>query len=156
MTFRSTRDGVRLDVAEGTVMSHAEPRSVILGRHRTTVRLEPAIWDALSEIATREGRTVNQLCTELHERWQGHKAQNFTAALRRFVMAYFRKAATRAEPPEPGAGRATVRHALDAVGAPGPSKEATGLQQHKDHAPKRLARPKRAPQAGNTSATDSA
>ena len=136
-------------------MSHAEPRSVILGRHRTTVRLEPTIWDALSEIATREGRTVNQLCTELQERWQGHKAQNFTAALRRFVMAYFRKAAAHAEP-EPGAGRAAVRHALDAVGAPDPSKQATGLKRRKGHAPKRLTLPKTAPGTGNTSVIDSA
>ncbi|WP_448206448.1 ribbon-helix-helix domain-containing protein [Azospirillum sp. sgz302134] len=134
-------------------MDHAEPQSITMGRHRTTVRLEPAIWEALNEIAAREGRTVNELCTELRERWHVSKTRNFTASLRRFVLAYFRTAVAHADP-EPGAGRAAVHHALNTVGAPGPSRPA-GSPQRKERAPNRLEWTKAAPRACNTSATDS-
>ncbi len=66
-------------------------RNVVLGRHRTSVRLEPAMWEALDEIALREGTTVNRLCERLAAR---RRESSLAAAIRVFIMTYFRNAAT--------------------------------------------------------------
>lgn len=67
-------------------------RNVTIGSHRTSVRLEPDMWTALREICRREHVTIHDIATVVSVR----KAQNtsLTAALRVFVMAYYRMAAT--------------------------------------------------------------
>jgi predicted DNA-binding ribbon-helix-helix protein len=40
-------------------------RNVTVAGHRTSMRLEPSMWEALEEICRREGRTVHQVCTEV-------------------------------------------------------------------------------------------
>lgn len=55
------------------------------------MRLEPAMWDALQEVARREGRNVNDICTMVNER---RRESSLTAALRVYIVAYFRAAAT--------------------------------------------------------------
>jgi len=66
-------------------------RNIALGAHRTTVRLEPAMWDALDEICQREGVSLNELCSRIADR---RSASSLTATVRVFVMSYFRAAAT--------------------------------------------------------------
>lgn len=66
-------------------------RNVFVGRRRTSVRLEPAMWDALGEICRRENTTLHELCEMVDAR---RRASSLTAAIRVFVMAYFRAAAT--------------------------------------------------------------
>jgi predicted DNA-binding ribbon-helix-helix protein len=39
--------------------------NVVVAGHRTSVRLEPAIWDALQDILQREAKTLSQLVTEI-------------------------------------------------------------------------------------------
>ena len=60
-------------------MSSLIIRNLQLGGHRTGVRLEGAMWDALNEIADRESTSINQICT-----WaDGHRAETgFTSSLR--------------------------------------------------------------------------
>lgn len=67
-------------------------RNVTIGSHRTSIRLEPDMWTGLREICRREHITMHDLATVVFER----KASNtsLTAAIRVFVMAYFRMAAT--------------------------------------------------------------
>jgi predicted DNA-binding ribbon-helix-helix protein len=61
-----------------------------LGGHRTSVRLEGAMWDALNKIADRESTSINQICTWV----DGHRAETeFTSSLRVFILNYFRRAA---------------------------------------------------------------
>ena len=43
-------------------------RNVRIGGRRTSLRLEPALWDALDEVCQREGLTRHQLCTRIDER----------------------------------------------------------------------------------------
>ena len=62
---------------------------VVAGR-RTSVRLEPLMWQALREIAEREQRSVNDLVTEIERR---QLASSLTAAIRVFVVDYLRAAA---------------------------------------------------------------
>ncbi|UKJ76118.1 ribbon-helix-helix domain-containing protein (plasmid) [Azospirillum brasilense] len=64
---------------------------MIAGR-RTSMRLEPAFWDALTEIAQREGLTVSELCTRLAERVEALDTNSLSSAVRVYVMGYFRAA----------------------------------------------------------------
>lgn len=67
-------------------------RNVTVAGHRTSVRLEPDMWDALQEVARRECRSLHQICTMVDQRRAPDTS--LTAAIRVFVMAYFRAAAT--------------------------------------------------------------
>jgi len=66
-------------------------RNVFIGSRRTSVRLEPAMWDALAEICRREDLSLHEVCALIDERRQ---ASSLTAAIRVFILAYFRAAAT--------------------------------------------------------------
>jgi len=58
---------------------------------RTSVRLEPALWDALREICRREGKSLHDLITEIAEQ---RIQSTLTASIRVFLMSYFKAAAT--------------------------------------------------------------
>jgi predicted DNA-binding ribbon-helix-helix protein len=75
-------------------------RNVTIGRRRTSLRLEPAMWDALGEICRREEMSQHQLCAMIDER---RRASSLTAAIRVFIVNYFRAAATEA-------GHASIGH----------------------------------------------
>ena len=46
-----------------------ESRNVVMENHkRTSIRLEPSMWEALEAIAQRESMTINALCTRIKER----------------------------------------------------------------------------------------
>ncbi len=62
-------------------------RNVRIGRRRTSLRLETAMWDALQEVADLERITQNELLTEIA---QGQSESSFTASVRVFTLNYFR------------------------------------------------------------------
>ena len=66
-------------------------RNVFIGRHRTSIRLEPAMWDSLAEICSREDMSLHEICSLIDARRQ---ASSLTAAIRVFTLTYFRVAAT--------------------------------------------------------------
>ena len=74
-----------------------ESRNVVVNGHRTSMRLEKEFWGALQEICAREGMTVNQVCTQV-SRQKG--SASLTAAIRVFVITYFREKAGRPAEPE--------------------------------------------------------
>jgi predicted DNA-binding ribbon-helix-helix protein len=80
-------------------------RNILIDQHRTSMRLEIEMWEALSEIAKREGMSVNQLCSRVGN---SRKQSSLTSAMRVFVLAYFRCAA--AKPGE----RNLIDHTLQA------------------------------------------
>ncbi len=63
----------------------------ILGR-RTSIRLEPEMWVALNDIAERESCSVHDICTLVYVR--KNEVTSFTAAIRVFLMLYYRAAST--------------------------------------------------------------
>lgn len=67
-------------------------KNVTIAGHRTSVRLEPAMWSALDEIVRRERATMHAICTAVAQ----HKntSSSVTAAIRVFILQYFRAAAT--------------------------------------------------------------
>jgi predicted DNA-binding ribbon-helix-helix protein len=66
-------------------------RNITVAGHRTSMRLEPEMWDALFDICQREGLSPHDVCTAVDAR---RHASSLTAALRVFIMNYFRMAAT--------------------------------------------------------------
>ena len=82
-----TRSGTTGGSAARTMLS----RNVRIHNRRTSVRLEPAMWAALNEIATAENCTIHDLCGAVHDLKE--EGVSFTAALRVFLMEYYRTAA---------------------------------------------------------------
>jgi predicted DNA-binding ribbon-helix-helix protein len=81
-------------------------RNVVAERGRTSMRLEPELWDALLEICQRERRDMSQLVRAIEE--VGHSGGR-TSAVRVFVLEYFRAAAT--EPGHEAAGHGKLDRA---------------------------------------------
>jgi len=74
-----------------------ESRNVMVGSRRTSMRLEPEMWDALSEIAQRENITIHQLCSRVST---VRRQSSLTSAMRVVIVEYFRVLATQATPPK--------------------------------------------------------
>lgn len=101
------REAVRLR-GDTPIEAGLVPRNVTVGGKRTSVRLEPETWDALHEIARREAVSVHDVCTIVSQR---RTRSSLTAALRVFVLGYFRAAATES-------GHIDVGHGAPASTAP--------------------------------------
>lgn len=67
-------------------------RNLMVGTRRTSARLEPEMWSALFDIARREGRNVHEIATLVDQ--ARPRNSSLTDAIRVFVMAYYRAAAT--------------------------------------------------------------
>jgi predicted DNA-binding ribbon-helix-helix protein len=65
-------------------------RNITVAGHRTSVRLEPAMWDALHHVCDCEQKSLNDVVTAIA---QGQVESSLTAAIRVFLMSYFRAAA---------------------------------------------------------------
>jgi predicted DNA-binding ribbon-helix-helix protein len=63
------------------------PKNVTIDGHRTSIRLEPAYWDAVCDIARRQHKTVHQLASEIA---RDHHSASLTNAIRCFAVSYYR------------------------------------------------------------------
>lgn len=74
------------------------PKTTLLSRNitvqgrRTSVRLEPEMWTALREISAQEFCSIHDICTLISIRKKENTS--LTAAIRVFIMLYFRAAST--------------------------------------------------------------
>ncbi len=66
-------------------------RNVTVAGHRTSIRLEPAMWEALRQICEREHKPCNELVTEIDRQ---RVESSLTAAIRVYLLRYFSAAAT--------------------------------------------------------------
>lgn len=66
-------------------------KNVRIHHRRTSVRLEPEMWHALREVAEMEKCSIHDLCSAVYD--QKEQGASFTAALRVFLMEYYRTAA---------------------------------------------------------------
>ncbi len=66
-------------------------RNVTVDGRRTSLRLEPAIWDALDDICDKEGLTIHELTTLIDYR---RKDISRTSVVRTFVVTYLHDLAT--------------------------------------------------------------
>jgi predicted DNA-binding ribbon-helix-helix protein len=67
-------------------------RNVSVHGHRTSIRLEPQIWDSMTEICRSEFCTPHDVCSYVAERKPAHGS--LTSSLRVFILDYFRKSST--------------------------------------------------------------
>jgi predicted DNA-binding ribbon-helix-helix protein len=67
-------------------------RNISVRGRRTSIRLEPEIWDTLAEICGREFCTPNDVCSYVDERKPPHGS--LTSSLRVFILDYFRRSST--------------------------------------------------------------
>jgi predicted DNA-binding ribbon-helix-helix protein len=73
----------RLRVARNE--SSIQRRTIIIGRHRTSISLEDAFWSELKEIAHSQRATVSKLVTQIdHTRQQA----NLSSAIRLYVLEH--------------------------------------------------------------------
>ncbi len=79
-------------------------QNIMIGGHRTSIRLEPSMWDALGDIAQREGQTIDELCGAIDLRLEeqarrkgverAEMSVTLTSAVRVLTTSYYRRAAT--------------------------------------------------------------
>lgn len=68
--------------SEGGLIS----RNVYFSGRRTSIRLEKEMWDALSDVARRENKSIHQICTEAA---QNKRASSQTALVRVYLLKYY-------------------------------------------------------------------
>ena len=60
---------------------------VVVGKRRTSIRLDPIFLDALRDIARRERRTVNDIVTEIDN---NRGEINLSNAVRAYTLTYYK------------------------------------------------------------------
>jgi predicted DNA-binding ribbon-helix-helix protein len=102
----------------------SETRSVRLGGHATSIRLEASFWAILEEIAGAQGVSLPKFLTKLHDEVldAGGQGHNFASLLRCACLTYVTQIRGRAEEEQTfrAAGKqdfASSRPALAAIGA---------------------------------------
>ncbi|TQF77752.1 ribbon-helix-helix domain-containing protein [Elioraea sp. Yellowstone] len=93
-------------------------RNIVAERGRTSMRLEPELWDALAEICRRERTSPSELCRRLE---RSGLSGGRTSAMRVFIVQYFRAAATEE-------GHAAAGHGAGAAQPVRPSNGHAGLE----------------------------
>jgi predicted DNA-binding ribbon-helix-helix protein len=73
----------------------SQTRSLRMGRHCTSIRLEMSFWDTLEEIAAKEGMSLAKFLTTLHDEVLDHhgEVKNFASLLRCSCLIYRAKSA---------------------------------------------------------------
>jgi predicted DNA-binding ribbon-helix-helix protein len=67
-------------------------RNIVVAGHRTSVRLEPVMWEALRDIARFRGVGVNELVTRIDNE---RETASLTAAIRVYIVNFYRSPAWR-------------------------------------------------------------
>ena len=82
----------RLSAFQTALHSNMRVRNIKVRNKRTSIRIEPSMWNALADICRREKCTINYLATAI----ANHKTSehSISAALRLFAFQYYREAAT--------------------------------------------------------------
>lgn len=112
---------------DGSRCSSLISRNISIAGHRTSIRLEPEMWQALKDIARRENCSVHVLCSLVSMRKRPRSS--LTAAIRVFVMLYYRAAAT-----DDGHQRAGHGSLAQMVQRAGLQQETNGLRDSAEQA----------------------
>ena len=87
-------------------------RNVTIRGSRTSLRMEKTIWDAVGEVCQRENLNIHDLCTLIDT---NRHITNRTAAIRAFIVAYYRNAATEDGHRRAGHGNGTEENLLNVL-----------------------------------------
>jgi predicted DNA-binding ribbon-helix-helix protein len=75
-------------------MSALVSRTIYIGDRRTSVRLHPAQWEALDEIAARQGKTLHDVLFAIDKQ---RDRTSLSTAIRVYIVKFFRDALQRSE-----------------------------------------------------------
>ncbi len=64
--------------------------NIVINNRRTSVRLEPEMWECLADVAQRERITLNELCSRINAK---RHQSSLTSAIRVFILGYYRQLA---------------------------------------------------------------
>lgn len=64
-------------------------RNITIRGRRTSIRLEPGMWDALHDVARARGQTIHQFCSEVDANRQ---ESSLTASIRMALLEHYRQA----------------------------------------------------------------
>ena len=73
----------------GAMASSLISKNITIEGHRTSIRLEPDMWEALDEVCRREGISIHTFCSIVDQR---RTASSLTAAVRVELLNYYREA----------------------------------------------------------------
>ena len=73
-------------------LSDTPPQVVTVAGKRTSVRMDPASWGALRDIAAVQNRSINELVTEI----DSHRDWPLSTAIRIYIVEYYRARITAA------------------------------------------------------------
>ena len=68
--------------------SSLQSRNVMVSGKRTSMRLEPEMWEGLFDIARHEKISVNAICSEVD---RTRCQSSLTSAVRVFIVSYYRR-----------------------------------------------------------------
>jgi predicted DNA-binding ribbon-helix-helix protein len=101
------------DVEDGMdLASRLAMHSVTINGRRTTMRLEPSMWNALRRIAETHNLTVNQLCSKIDS---SRGEMSMTAAVRLYIVSYLQKMPSQ---PIESKAKQSIDAILSALGQP--------------------------------------
>jgi predicted DNA-binding ribbon-helix-helix protein len=103
----------------GPINSRLINRNIVAASGRSSMRLEPEIWDALFEICRRENVAMGELVRKVDG---GREVGGRTSAIRVFAFNYFRQAATEDGHRLAGHGASTSAPAGQPAPAPTPAR----------------------------------
>jgi len=93
MSFRTTLLEINQEqIQETGQRSSLISKNITVRGHRTSIRLEPEMWNAIKDIALREGTSIHSICSLISIRKAADTS--LTAAIRVFLMLYYRAATT--------------------------------------------------------------
>lgn len=78
-------------MSKNSAKSSLVSRNVTVGKKRTSLRLEPEMWQELKNISNYEGCSISDLVTLIRLRKRDN--MSLTSSVRLFVMLYYRSAA---------------------------------------------------------------
>ena len=67
--------------------SSVKKRSIVIGRHKTSISLEDSFWSSLRQIASERVTTVSQLIGMINAERNGY---NLSSAIRVFILNHYR------------------------------------------------------------------
>ena len=81
--------------ARNVTSSSLISKNVTISGRRTSVRLEPELWNALINLSEEKGISLNQICTDVDD--ERGDVGGFTSALRVYIVSELSKMAARGQ-----------------------------------------------------------
>jgi predicted DNA-binding ribbon-helix-helix protein len=118
-----------LQASSAQIKSPIAKRSIVIGKHKTSVSLEDAFWSSLKEIADKRTMTISQLVSHIDSQ---RRDTNLSSAIRLFVLDHFRSFTVEKYSFHDAMHGATTKNRTDCTDPKGGTLGQSGLQETVD------------------------